>query len=115
MTLPDWLGKQAVSDDPKEGMIQALELINCWNENCGKIVDTTNLRGWADPQRFIETAMPLCQKLQEYTDIKFIYKNGNTAIWVGFPKTPIGEVNAQLVSVLFHYFGEEDETNRSNE
>ena len=99
--VPSWVARRAVPET-KEA---TKELLQSWasliNVHCADINTALG------DEEFLEKACEIANTLEDhlwktYPD----YKPPNFGIWVGFPQTPIGRLNAQLaarIHAINHY------------
>ena len=99
--IPGWIGHHSVSESPKQTneLLHALgNLLEVESNN----IPTDNMHALAG---FLEKACQegnrLTEKLREkYPD----YVPKKVGIWVGFPETDIGRLNARLVGIIWHLY-----------
>lgn len=95
--IPPWIGSESVPETKDT----TKELLECYAALIE--TDAPNIDIDMPDVEFLKSACDVGNKLREKHVEKYPdYTPSDVGIWVGFPETPIGKLNAQLVSMVWH-------------
>jgi len=95
VTIPNWIGKFPVPEDKGTTMHLLLTISELIDVEC-PIIDHRKL---TDPEFVIK----ICEVVNGWA-VDHESPEPKSGIWVGFPETPIGRLNASLTGRIWAYY-----------